>query len=275
MIENKIYCHDILGYMNEIAPFLSAESFDNVGLMVGREWAETKRALVALDCTEKTIQKAKEIGADLIITHHPLIFSPIKSLREEAFGQNRLIFELIKNDIAVISSHTCLDTAKGGVADSLAKALRLSSVKEFALSEKSGRFGEALFFGRYGLLPHEMDFEELCLFVKDALGASGIRASNQKGKSFRSLACLGGSGGSFLNEAFLLNKEGKADCFVTSDVKHDQWISAQEAGITLIDAGHFETERVVINPLTKALQERFEEVSFVSFFEETSPYVYK
>lgn len=276
MSSNAIYCHDIYGYLNEIAPFSSAENFDNVGLMVGREWAEVKGVLVCLDATKEAIKKAEEVGANLIVSHHPLIFSPIKNVCESSFGTESLVFELCKKDISVISSHTCLDVAENGVAFNLAKALKLSNTQKFALSEKSGRFGEALYFGRYGLLPREMGFEELSGFIKDCLSLDSFTVSkNAKGKTFKSLACLGGSGGSFLKEVDLLKKEGKADVFVTSDIKHNQWLDAERAGITLIDAGHFMTERVVVKPLTELLKSRFECIPFFSFEEESSPFIFK
>ena len=272
----EIICHDIMGVLNELAPFSSAEGFDNVGLMVGAESKRVDKILICLDCTEKAIEKAEEVGANLIISHHPLIFKGIKSLNAEGKGTESLCFRLCQKDISLISSHTCLDVARGGVADSLALNLGLSRVLPFGQSEKRGRFGESLYFGRYGELEREMGFEELICYVKDRLGLSYLRAgAGFENKRFRSMACLGGSGGSFLDEALRLKEMGAIDCFLTSEIKHSQWLDGIRNGLLILDCGHFETERVVLHSLANMLGERFQELELFVFDEEEPPFIYR
>ncbi|MEG1994493.1 MAG: Nif3-like dinuclear metal center hexameric protein, partial [Oscillospiraceae bacterium] len=124
----KVLVKDILDFINSFAPFNSAEDFDNVGLLVGNKNAEVKKVLVCLDCTDEIISEAIDLGANLVITHHPVIFSPLKKMVSDS-----IVYRLVQNSISVISAHTNLDIAPMGVADSLAEKMELKNIQPFAL----------------------------------------------------------------------------------------------------------------------------------------------
>ena len=238
---------DIFEIINSFAPVESALSFDNAGILVGDPSGEVKTALVCLDCTPAAVKKAKNEGAELIITHHPVIFSPLKKVVAE---KGNVVYDCIKNGIAVISMHTNLDTAKGGVNDCLARALNLKNISPITDEEE--------FSFRKGELEKEMSAEGLARYVKSILG--GVIRFTDGGTPVKSVAVCGGSGAGSLNIAM-----ENADAFITADIKHNVFIEAAARGYTLLDAGHFHTENVVVEPLSKWLFEKSKTVKFIPF----------
>lgn len=219
------------------APFSTALDFDNSGLLVGSHKNEVKACLLALDITNDVIDKAVSLGANLIITHHPVIFNPIKSINFDG-----VLYRLTKNDINVISAHTNLDLCDYGVNGMLAQSLMLSNVTTFHNGDELGRVGS---------LPHKMTAEELACYVKEKLGAPNV--SYTKGKEpISTVAVVGGSGKSYLKEAVSF-----ADAYITGEVSHDTYIEAQNRNYTLVTAGHFNTEAVVLPILRDYLKEQF------------------
>ncbi|MBO7217623.1 MAG: Nif3-like dinuclear metal center hexameric protein [Clostridia bacterium] len=234
--------YDIYDFLDEKYDFSSALPFDNVGLLVGDGRETVRGILVCLDLTDEAISEAVKIGANLIVTHHPVIFDPLKSVTEQT-----LVYRLIRNGISVISAHTNLDQADGGVNDALAEAISLSNIEKVTDSEGfSFRVGELL-------EPHTS--EELAKMVGEKLsvpvkyvGASAF---------IKRVAVCGGSGGSMLSDVLSLG----VDAFVTSDVKHNIFLEAYASGLTLIDAGHFNTEDVITSRLCEVLRENFSEIT--------------
>lgn len=245
---------DIAGFLNAWAPFDSAESFDNVGILVGSENAKVETVLVALDLTEETCEQAIEFKADLLVTHHPVIFDPLKRL-----SGDELIFKLAKNKISVISVHTNMDKAQGGVNDALAHALNLQDVKELENSEEMGRIGK---------LKQIMTAEAFANFVKKSLSCSALRYTPVK-KPIRTVAVLGGGGDFCWKEA----KAAGADALVTGEGKHHVFLQAREANFCFVDAGHFETERVVCPVIARQLQRAFEDI-VVKVANQSSPVIF-
>ena len=148
--------------IDRLAPFSLSMDFDNTGILVGDRQKKVERALLALDCTKEVLRQAKELGAQLIITHHPIIFHPIKRVNEDS-----LVYHLLRSDIAVISAHTNLDIAQGGVNDLLAKRIGLSDCRGLQPMDAQGTF----FLGRIGSLPEGMAPQQFAQYLKQRLGA--------------------------------------------------------------------------------------------------------
>lgn len=215
--------------------------FDNSGFLFGRETASVTKALLALDVTSAVVDEAIELGAELILSHHPLIFSPLKSVTDEK------LLRLAQHQIGVISMHTNLDIAQGGVNDALMAALG---------AEVQGGLDE-YGCGRVGKLEKAMPMEEFLPFCKAVLKTAGLRYYDS-GRQVSQLAVMGGSGGDSLETAYRLG----CDSYLTADIKYHQFLEAQELGINLIDGDHFCTENLVIPVLAQRLRAAFPEIEF-------------
>ncbi len=233
---------DILNFVETIAPKGLAMEWDNVGLLCGQADREVKKVLVALDPFTAVCEEAVKFGADLLVTHHPLIFQPLTAITDET-TVGRAAMTLIKNDIAAINAHTNLDCADGGVNDTLAETLQLTAIQKVPTD------GEGLL--RMG----EVEQQGLDAFldrVEQTLDCKGLRYVSG-GKNVQKVAVGGGACGS---ELYAVIAAG-CDTFVTADVKYNQFCDAKELGLNLIDAGHFATENPVVAVLAKKLQAQF------------------
>lgn len=239
MTIDKIY-----EFLNEKFPVDKALEYDNPGFLIGDKTADIKSAVLALDCTDSAIDTAIENGANLIITHHPVIFKGIKSIKKDD-----IVYRLIENGISVISMHTNLDTCKDGVNDALADALELKNVETLIASD-------GLTY-RKGELMGEVNSNDFAAFVGKKLDTAVKYVGEGKVKT---VAVCGGSGADLLYEC----KSNGCDAFITSEVKHHQFLDAEKMGLTIIDAGHFPTEDTVIEPLCALLSEKFSEVNFIT-----------
>ena len=241
---------DILKYIESIAPPYMAQSWDNVGLLCGRREKEVKKILVALDPFRNVIEEAIAEKADLIVTHHPLIFRDKLMAVNEDTETGRNLLTLIEHGIAAINAHTNLDLANGGINDVLARTLGLSGITVITPegSDDEGR--------PYGLLRcGTVEAQPLDAFlarVKAALGCDGLRYVNPS-DTVRKVAVGGGSCADGMYEALAAG----CDTFVTADVKYNQFRTAYEIGLNLIDAGHFHTENPTMPILAQKLQREF------------------
>lgn len=236
---------DILRFIETVAPTALKMDWDNVGLLCGRKDKEVRTVLVALDPFPHVCDEAAEIGADLLVTHHPLIFEPLKSVTDQtAIGQS--IHKLITNDITAINAHTNLDCAHGGVNDTLAQRLELTDISVIG-SEHLLRAGQYK-----STLPAFLDH------VKTKLGCEGLRYVDG-GRPVYRVAVGGGSCSSALPEVIAAG----CDTFVTADIKYNQFWDAKTLGINLIDAGHFHTENPVCTVLAEKIQAAFPETSVI------------
>ena len=226
------------------APPYWKEEWDNVGLLCGRAGSEVRRVIVSLDVTAAVAEEAKGFGAELIVSHHPLLFSADNLSDETADGA--LLLYLAQNDIAVISLHTNLDSAPGGVNDVLARRLDLEEIRTF----DGGDHG----IGRIGTVP-EQSLGAFARFVRERLGADGVRYADG-GRPVHRVAVGGGSCMDFLPQAL----EAGCDTFVTGDIKYHQFQKAAKLGVNLIDAGHFPTEDPVCTVLCDYLSGKFPEI---------------
>jgi len=226
--------------------------WDNVGLLCGSRKTEVTKILVALDPFEGVCEEAAAWGADLIVTHHPLIFKALNAVTDET-AVGRSIQLLCREGISAVNAHTNLDCAPGGVNDRLAAALGLTDVQ---VIDPMGTDENGMEWGllRKGTVT-EQPLSDFLSTVKIALGCEGLRYVDG-GKSVRKVAVGGGACASELMDAC----RAGCDTFVTSDVKYNQFWDAKELGMTLIDAGHFYTENPVTACLTEKIAAAFPEV---------------
>ena len=242
---------DILDFLETVAPSYMKEDWDNVGLNCGRMSKEVKTILMALDPFEEVCKEAKDVGADLLVTHHALIWEP--GFITEATAQGRNTLFLMENGIPCINAHTNLDCAPGGVNDTLAAVLGLKNVHVICPKGKDEEGRE------YGLLRQgEVSEQSLDVFlghVKDHLGCKGLKFVDG-GKKVKNVAVGGGACASELMDAY----RAGCDTFVTSDAKYNHFWDAKDLGMNLIDAGHFHTENPVVAVLAAKLQAAFPEI---------------
>ena len=239
---------EVLDFLNSIAPYDTQCSWDNSGLMTGSPEKETDKIMLCLDCTNDVLEQAKANGCGLIICHHPLIFSPLKSVCD-----NTTVYNAIKNDITVISAHTNLDMAQGGVNDVLCEKLGLKNTETVQTQD-----GPLLRMG-------DTSFETVTEFA--SLVAKTLGEPVQcldAGRKVSNVAVCGGAGGDFVADAF----SAGCDTFVTGEAKHHQFLEAKELGINLIVAGHFSTEKPVVENLCDKLLSAFPGHSVYVAFEE-------
>ena len=242
---------DIYRYLDEIVPFATQMSFDNAGFLVGHGEQRVEKILVALDITGPVVAEAARKGCGLIVAHHPVIFHPAKSITDDTVN-GRILLALAEQRIAAICAHTNLDAAVGGVNCALAQRLELTDIDLLVRDGVDGQ-GRPYGIGRVGTTHREWgSVRDFAAFVKERLEAPSVRYADG-GRPVRRVAVGGGSCGSMLAEAAAAG----CDTFVTADVKHDQYLEAAAMGITLMDAGHFDTENVIVEPLARLLADQF------------------
>ncbi len=236
---------DFLQMMETVAPLSLAMDFDNPGLLIGTNKPEIKKVLVALDCSMSTAQEAVDTGCDLLLTHHPLFLNGVKRILPDD-PETAAAYLLLRNGIALFTAHTNLDAAQGGVNDCLAAALGLHTVVPL-LPDNMGRIG----------FVRETTLKGFARFVEEKLIAR-VRVAGNFAAPVRRVAVLGGAGASEISAA----KAAGADTFVTGEMKHHFAIAAQFLGLNVIEAGHYETENVVLLPWIEHLQRLSDDVQY-------------
>lgn len=251
---------EISQVLEAFAPTNLAEPWDNVGIQVGDLEQEVSTVFVCLDVTSENLRQAKEYGADLILSHHPLLFAPPKRIVEQEVT-GRILRELIRSNISVYSAHTNLDHADGGMNDVLAKTLTLTNIRRFSDEEcRDGLLKPIDNIGRVGVLASPMSLQDFASLVKEALGCRSLRYLGDPQKSIKTVALCSGAGGDGIYSAY----HAGADAYVTSDIRHHEAQLAAELGLCLIDAGHFETENTICDFMAEFLKQQFPELSVVS-----------
>ena len=236
-------CDTFLKALEQWAPLSYAEEWDNCGLQVGRRDKQLNKIVIALTPGEAAIQAAVDAKVDMLLTHHPMIFKPTKTVTTDTvLGQS--IIKLIQNDINLYCAHTNLDIAVGGVNDELAKALQLQDVAVMEnITEEYG-------IGRVGVLAEPMTLNDFLSLVSDQLGCSHLAYQGDLARTVQRVALCGGSGISYLSAA----KKAGADVYVTGDMKYHDAQLASELGICVVDAGHFGTEKQIVKALAAFAQ---------------------
>lgn len=243
---------DILAYLETLSPRGMKMEWDNVGLLCGSRSAPVDRVLVALDPFEHVCREAAELGAQLILTHHPLIFAAPKAVTDET-SVGRSIQLLCRHGISAINAHTNLDQAPGGVNDVLAATLGLGEV---SVLNPQGADSQGNPWGllRSGYV-NQMALEAFLPLVKERLNCAGLRYVSGD----RPVRHVAVGGGACAGELPAVASAG-CDTFVTSDVRYNQFWDAKDLGINLIDAGHFPTENPVVAVLASKVREAFPEL---------------
>ncbi|MCH5321344.1 MAG: Nif3-like dinuclear metal center hexameric protein [Eubacterium sp.] len=233
---------NIYDYINTIAPFDTQEEWDNSGFLLGEFRKEVKTVVLSLDGTKEAVAFAKSVNADLLITHHPIIFNGLKEIKKDS-----AVYELINSDIAVISVHTPYDKAKGGINDTLAGMLELENTETLPNG-----------YLVVGDLKQEMSIDDFAEFVAQSLDSRGLRFTDTD-KLIKRVCVGGGACAEYMWDAF-----ENADCFVTGDLKYHDMLDAREAGFAVISAGHFETENLPFLKIKERLEKLFTDVQFIT-----------
>ncbi|GMQ62714.1 Nif3-like dinuclear metal center hexameric protein [Vallitalea maricola] len=265
----SVKCIEIISKMKELAPPKLAESWDNVGLLVGDSNMRVEKILISLDATKDVVDEAISNEVDMILTHHPIIFKGVKHINTSTVIGRKLI-KLIKNDICVYSAHTNLDSASEGLSVLLADKLKLN---DSDILEPNNNFDvlDLCGTGRIGYL-EEMTLEELSHYVKDKLNLERVRVIGNLDKRIKKVAVSPGSSMEFAETAY---KNG-ADVYITGDIKYHDAMDYQEKGMALIDAGHFGTENIVLPMFEQYIKKCFgEQLQIITSKINKDPFIIK
>ena len=233
---------EVIGYLEAYFPLSLQEGWDNSGLQVSPKDNSIKGILLALDITDNTLNEAIELGCNLVIAHHPLIFSSTKKIFNDFYPFN-VVYKAIENGIGIYAFHTNLDIAEGGLNDYLCDLLNLSDVQ--IIQEHKPL--------RIGVLKRDYTIDEFAAFVKERLKIDTVKVVKASDRPIRKVAVCSGSCMDLLNDIKALD----FDLFLSGDLKHHIAIFAKETGINVIDATHFHTEKFSKNILFKLLKDRF------------------
>lgn len=237
---------DIIGNLEKKYPKVNAENWDNVGLIVGKLNQEVRKVQLSLDATDKAIENAIKNGAELIITHHPMIFKPVKTITTMD-NLGRKIIKIIENNRSLYAMHTNLDSSKNGLNDYILNLLGVENSKVIDVNEFDSEVG----IGRLYTLSKEMSIDEYATFVKNSLKIKNIRIiSENREKIIKKIALINGSGMSYWRKVKSLG----ADLFITGDIGYHDALDAKEAGINVFDIGHFESENCFVELLRKDIE---------------------
>lgn len=234
---------EVLDFLDSRAPLDTQLGFDNAGFLCGDANAGVTRVLVALDITDAVIAEAAGYGAELIVSHHPVCFTPMKSVTTDDLT-GRKFAAMLRGGISAICMHTNLDAAAGGVNDALCASLGAENLGLLAPEHDT--------MSRLCRFAEPMEHAVFLRHVKSALGANGLRYAGSE-KRVQLFGVCGGAGADFIPDAAARG----CDAYITADVKHHQFLWAEELGIALVDAGHFSTENVVVPVLSDWLRGRF------------------
>jgi GTP cyclohydrolase I len=250
---------EFTGIFNSIVPPVLAEEWDNSGLQSGKMGKAIRKVLLAVDCSEETVDEALASGADLLLTHHPLIFKPLRHITDND-SQGRVLQKLISRNLPLLSAHTNLDIL---YYDTLGRHFGLSGIRP--LSER-----KSLGLGCYGRIKQRLNFGEFTDLIRKKLKLKNFRTVGDKNLQIRKVAFCGGAGRDLINES--LTALG-IDVIVTSDLGYHDALRARSLGLAAVDAGHFHTEKVLLPRLAVELRKKFKNrVSFTVSRIDTTPF---
>lgn len=254
----------VYDFINEKYPLSLQEKWDNSGWLVCSVNAHCRRILLALDITNDVVFEAQRKGADMIISHHPVIFEPLRSIQPD-----NPVYHLVRNDISALCIHTNLDIADGGtnsvIARKIAEKVGISGTPQ-ALEE----LGNGSSLGCIVELSEKITTEKIAEILREIFGCRYIRTNSDSNKCLSKIAVCSGSGGSLANIAMAKG----CDALITGDVKHDVWIAANNKLFTIFDCGHFHTENLVLPEIRRVLEEKFPLVDVEISENSTDPTVY-
>ena len=253
---------DVIEFMESWAPLSLQDSYDNAGLQVGDPEMELKGGLVCLDVTLETLREALSIGANLVVSHHPVLFHPLRQVCGNRLSE-QIVIESVRNNIAIYSAHTNLDNVSSGVNAVLARLLQVHDTEPLQPLQTFPDAGS----GAIGNLPSPMNGEDFLAHVKKSLRLPVLRHSRLRGKPVSRVALCGGAGAFLIGEA--LRKQ--ADAFVVGEAHYHDFVDFQDR-ILLLEVGHYESECGIKSELFAKLNELFS--NFAVSKKERSPYNY-
>lgn len=243
--------NEVISWLESQYPAVFAEDWDNVGFLVGDDKKEVHHVFLALDLTEGTLEQAIHAGADMIVTHHPMIFGGMKRINNHDFI-GRKVLSLIQNGIQYYAMHTNYDIL--GMADLSADLLELQ--ERSVLSVTGERDGNKEGIGRVGKLSHRMTLEECAGLVKRAFSLPDVKVYGNLTAEVERAAICTGSGKSLMKDVLASG----AQVYVTGDIDHHTALDALDQGVCLIDAGHYGTEYIFMEAMKQRFQEKFPEL---------------
>lgn len=244
-------CKKVIEILEKQSPKSYACDWDNVGLLVGREDKEIQKIYIALDATDEAIEEAIANGADMLLTHHPMIFKGMKRVTQEDFIGRRII-RLIQNDMVYYAMHTNFDVI--GMADLAADYLGISDTRVLEITSVSETGEEGI--GRYGSLKKEMTVRECCEEVKQAFSLENVKVFGDLERKVKTAAISPGSGKSVISNAL----QAGVDVLITGDIDHHEGIDAVAQNMTVIDAGHYGVEHIFIPYMEQYLKREAKEL---------------
>lgn len=248
----KLKADYIIEVLENWVPKELIDSWDNTGFQIGNPDIEVSKILIALDLDEDVLSKAADEGFQMIITHHPIIFKPLNNLTTMNYTGN-LISKAIKNDIVVYNAHSNLDLVEGGVNDVLAEILGLKDTSPVTIVTKEGFPENKIGYGRVGFVDR-IEFNKYLDMIKASLGSSHLIVHGDNKDHIEKVAVCGGSGSDFIKDAY---KHG-ADIYITGDIKYHDAQLGYQLGLTIVDAGHFNTEKIILPIIKDYLQEKLD-----------------
>ncbi|MDT8317839.1 MAG: Nif3-like dinuclear metal center hexameric protein [bacterium] len=260
---------DIFFIMEEIAPSRYASDWDSIGLQIGDPLIEAKGIMIALDPSVEAVNEAAAEGLNLLITHHPLLFTEIKSL-DLSKQIGKIIKTAIKLDVAIFSAHTNLDATRGGVSDMLAELLHITELSPLQAAKNAD--DDLVGIGRIGTFKNRPSLSDVVNMLKERLNLDKVRVIGDMDRVIEKVALCGGSGGSLIEDA----SELKADLYISGDINYHRAKDALDLGLAIIDIGHFSSEKCLIEGLAKKLKEKIKpeqgEIPILTFGKEKEPF---
>ena len=233
----KVTAAHIAAAIEEQAPLTYQESYDNAGFCVGHPDTVIQAMLLCVDVTEAVLEEAVRLGANMVVSHHPVIFNGLKKITGATYVE-RIVAQAIKNNIVLYAAHTNMDSALHGVSWIMAQQLGLHNIKVLSLRESPEQSG----FGAVGDLPHDMDVRQFFDLLKQVFAVPCVRHSALLPGKVRRVAMCGGSGAFLLHDAVAAG----AQCFVSADLKYHDFFNA-DCQIVMADIGHYESEKYVLS----------------------------
>lgn len=269
----QILVKDVLEAINSIAPWNLAEAWDNSGLQVGNPGAVVRRIGISLDVTNEVIDESVSSGIDCLITHHPFLFKPIKTIDFSSL-EGIIIQKAAKSGLSIISAHTNFDIAVNGLNDLLSCKLGLRDITALVKAKGADDFDEQTGIGRVGHFTSDISLFDLAMLVKETLGLKNLRFVGDPNKILRKAAVCSGSGGSLINEFF----RSGADVYVSGDIKYHEARDAEARGLAILDIGHFGSEILMVEALAERLRKAFasygDSVEIMEIGSEQEPFVF-
>jgi len=248
---------EIIGALEEFAPLSLQDSYDNAGLQIGlTKDADATGALLCLDVTEQVVLEAVERNCNLIVSHHPLLFRPLKSITTDDYV-GRVVMSAIKHGVAIYAAHTNLDSAADGVNYKMAEKLGICDIQWLRSKGEYTREGEAVSGGEgvIGKLSSTMSRESFLNFVKETFGVKSLRVNAWKGGEIETVAICGGAGAFLIQDAVAKG----ADAFITGEIGYHRFFGFEDR-IQLLELGHFESEQYTFEIIRDLFSKRFPEL---------------